>query len=157
VDINHARSEEQRNAIYRRELIRTFVPIIEERKAFGWGITTLPTLNGQHSIDNEYLLLAATQGLTGLGLFLLILLGSITRLYRLARLPLGMEDKALVFAHLTVLLGLMTALTTVYLGEQALLLLFFIVGWIHGMKPAGAGVGNGNTRAEEFRFQTVLT
>jgi hypothetical protein len=157
VDINHARSEEQRNAIYRRELIRTFVPIIKERKAFGWGITTLPTVNGQHSIDNEYLLLAATQGLTGLGLFLLILLGSVTRLYRLARRPLGTEDRALVFAHLTVLMGLMTALTTVYLGEQALLLLFFIVGWIHGMKPAGAGAAIGNTRAEEFRFQTVLT
>jgi O-antigen ligase len=157
VDINHARSEEQRNAIYRRELIRTFMPIIKERPAFGWGITTLPTLNGQRSIDNQYLLLAATQGLTGLGLFLLILLGSITRLYRLARRPLGMEDKALVFAHLTVLMGLMTALTTVYLGEQALLLLFFIVGWIHGMNPAGVGTTIGNARVEEFRFQTVLT
>jgi hypothetical protein len=157
VDIHHARSEEQRNAIYRRELIRTFLPIIKERKAFGWGITTLPTLNGQKSIDNEYLLLAASQGLTGLGLFLLILLGSITRLYRLARRPLRMEDKALVFAHLTVLMGLMTALTTVYLGEQALLLVFFIVGWIHGMKPAGVGAAIGNARAEEFRFQTVLT
>ena len=157
VDINHARSEEQRNAIYRRELIRTFLPIIKERPAFGWGITTLPTLNGQRSIDNQYLLLAATQGLTGLGLFLLILLGSIARLYRLARRPLGMEDKALVFAHLTVLMGLMTALTTVYLGEQALLLLFFIVGWIHGMKPASVGTGIGKARTEEFRFQTVLS
>ena len=157
VDINHARSEEQRNAIYRRDLVRNFIPIIKERPAFGWGITTLPTLNGQRSIDNEYLLLAATQGLTGLGLFMLILLGSITRLYRLARRPLGREDKALVFAHLTVLMGLMTALTTVYLGEQALLLLFFIVGWIHGMKPAGAGMGFENARTEEFRFQTVLS
>ncbi|MGO9335886.1 MAG: O-antigen ligase family protein [Terracidiphilus sp.] len=157
VDINRARSEEQRNAVYRRELIRTFMPIIKERKAFGWGITTLPTLNGQRSIDNEYLLLAATQGLTGLGLFLLILLGSITRLYRLARRPLATEDKALVFAHLTVLMGLMTSLTTVYLGEQALLLLFFVVGWIHGMNPAGATTKIGNARTEEFRFQTVLT
>ncbi|MGD0629538.1 MAG: O-antigen ligase family protein [Terracidiphilus sp.] len=157
VDINHARSEEQRNAIYRRELIRTFIPIIKERPAFGWGITTLPTLNGQRSIDNEYLLLAATQGLTGLGLFLVILLGSVVRLYRLARRPLGMEDKALVFAHLTVLMGLMTALTTVYLGEQALLLLFFIVGWIHGMKPAGVGTGFENARAQEFRFEKVLS
>jgi len=56
-----------------------------------------------------------------------------------------------------VLMGLMTALTTVYLGEQALLLLFFIVGWIHGMKPAGAGMGFENARTEEFRFQTVLS
>jgi len=157
VDINHAGSEEQRNAVYRKELWQTFIPIIEERKAFGWGITTLPTLNGQRSIDNEYLLLAATQGLVGLGLFLVIVLGSTVRLYRLARQPLGTEDRALVFAHLTVLMGMMTALTTVYLGEQALLLLFFIVGWIHGMKPAGIGPANSRAVAHEFQFQKVLT
>jgi hypothetical protein len=51
----------------------------------------------------------------------------------------------------------MTALTTVYLGEQALLLLFFIVGWIHGMKPAGIGPANSRAVAHEFQFQKVLT
>jgi hypothetical protein len=157
VDINHARSEEQRNAVYRRELMQTYLPLIEERKVFGWGITTLPTLNGQRSIDNQYLLLAATQGLTGLGLFLLILLGSMARLYRLARKPLEREDRALVFAHLTVLLGLMTALSTVYLGEQAVLLLFLIVGWIHGMRPLGAGAETRNVVLHEIQFQKVLT
>jgi hypothetical protein len=157
VDINHARTEEQRNAVYRRELIRTFVPLIEQRPAFGWGITTLPTMNGQKSIDNQYLLLAAAQGFTGLTLFLLILAGSLVRLFRLARLPLGSEDRALVFAHLTVLMGLITALTTVYLGEQALLLLFLIVGWIHGMNPAGPAPARVGIRQVELRFQKVLS
>jgi hypothetical protein len=101
--------------------------------------------------------LAATQGLTGLGLFLLILLGSMARLYRLARKPLEREDRALVFAHLTVLLGLMTALSTVYLGEQAVLLLFLIVGWIHGMRPLGAGAETRNVVLHEIQFQKVLT
>jgi hypothetical protein len=156
LDINHAHSEEQRNAIYRRQLVRTYMPIIRERKAFGWGITTLPDLNQQKSIDNEYLLLAATQGLTGLGLFLIILLGSGVRLFRLAKAPLAAEDRALVFAHLTVLMGLVTALSTVYLGEQALVLLFFIVGWIYGMNPAGTNGATENATAQEFRFQKVL-
>jgi hypothetical protein len=132
------------------------MPIIKQHMAFGWGITTLPELNGQRSIDNEYLLLAATQGLTGLGLFLMILLGSGVRLFRLLARPLMVEDRALVFAHLTVLLGLMTALTTVYLGEQALLLLFLIVGWIQGMNPAQLGMATGNAMAPGFRFQKVL-
>jgi hypothetical protein len=57
--------------------MHTYMPIIWERMAFGWGITTL---NGQQSIDNHYLLVAATQGLTGLGLFLLILPDSLVRL-----------------------------------------------------------------------------
>ena len=156
VDMTRATTQEQKNAIYRRELVHTYMPIIEERKAFGWGITTLPTLNGQQSIDNQYLLLAATQGLTGLGLFLLILSGSLIRLYRLAQRPLPLEDKALVFAHLTVLMGLIAALTTVYLGEQALVLTFFIVGWIHGMKPALLEMGSAQETASNFRFQKVL-
>jgi O-antigen ligase len=157
VDINHASSETQRNAVYRRDLLRNYVPLIEERKAFGRGITTLPAMHGQTSVDNEYLLLAAAQGLTGLGLFLLILLGCGVRLYRLARQQLGMEDKALVFAHLTVLMGLVTALTTVYLGEQALLLFFLVVGWIHGMNPAAIGPAKENAKAERYQFQKVLS
>ena len=111
-------------------------------------------MNGQKSVDNQYLLVAAAQGLTGLALFLMILAGSGARLFRLAQRPLAEEDRALVFAHLTVLLGLMTALTTVYLGEQAVLLLFLIAGWIQGMNRAGAP--RGSARSQEFRFQKVL-
>jgi hypothetical protein len=155
VDLNHASSEAQRDVVYRRMLVRTYMPLIRARKAFGWGVTTVPILNGQKSIDNQYLLVAAAQGLTGLGLFLLILLGSAARLFRLAQRPLATEDRALVFAHLTVLLGLVTALTTVYLGEQTLLLLFLIVGWIHGMGRAGATTGK--RMAPEYQFQKVLT
>jgi O-antigen ligase len=155
VDLNHASSEAQRDVVYRRMLVGTYMPLIQARKAFGWGVTTVPILNGQKSIDNQYLLVAMAQGLTGLGLFLLILLGSAVRLFRLAQRPLATEDRALVFAHLTVLLGLVTALTTVYLGEQALLLFFLIVGWIHGMGRAGATTGKRMT--PEYQFQKVLT
>jgi hypothetical protein len=155
VDLDHARTEAQRDVVYRRMLVRTYMPLIRARKAFGWGYTTLPILNGQKSIDNQYLLLAAAQGLTGLALFLLILLGSAVRLFRLALRPLEQEDRALVFAHMTVLLALMTALTTVYLGEQAVLLFFLIVGWIHGMGRSGATLGR--RMAPEFEFQKVLT
>ena len=157
VDLNHAKTEAQRNAVYRRDLLRTYIPLIKERKAFGWGITTLPTMHGHTSVDNEYLLLAAAQGFTGLGLFLMILLGSAVRLYRLGRRQLQMEDKALVFAHMTVLMGLVTALTTVYLGEQALLLFFMVVGWIHGMNRVGMGPAKAMPRAQRFQFQKVLS
>jgi hypothetical protein len=154
VDLEHARTEAQRDVVYRRLLVRTYMPLVRARKAFGWGYGTLPILNGQKSIDNQYLLVAAAQGLTGLGLFLLILAGSAVRLFRLALRPLGAEDRALVFAHMTVLLGLVTALTTVYLGEQAVLLFFLIVGWIHGMARSGAMLGR--RIAPEFHFQKVL-
>lgn len=155
VDLAHTTSEAQRDVVYRRLLVRTYMPLIKARKAFGWGITTLPILNGQESIDNQYLLLAAAQGLTGLSVFLVILLGSGLRLFRLAQRPLPPEDRALVFAHMAVLLGLVTALTTVYLGEQALLVFFLIVGWIQGMGRAGTAAQK--PVAAEFQFQKVLT
>ena len=67
-----ASDEEQRDAIYRRDLLSNYTPLVMERKAFGWGISSRPDVNGQKSIDNEFLMLAVTQGLTGLGLFLAI-------------------------------------------------------------------------------------
>ena len=155
-DINHVQSEAQRNAIYRRMLIRTYLPLIREREAFGWGTSTMPTMNGQKSVDNEFLLVAAAQGLFGLGLFLLIVFGSCVRLFRLAQRNLAMEDKGLVFAHLTVLMGLMISLTTVYLGEQTLILLFLVVGWIQGMDPAGV-TGEPRNLVQDYRFQKVLS
>ena len=118
---------------------------------------SVPRPKEQRSVDNEYLLLAAEQGLTGLALFLAILLSSGVRLFRLAAGPLDGEDRALVFAHLTILMGLMTALTTVYLGEQALVLLFFIIGWIHAVRPAGVEVQQGSGKASAFQFHEVLT
>jgi uncharacterized membrane protein len=156
VDIMHAKDEAQQNAIYRRELLNTYMPIIKERKAFGWGITTLPKLNGQGSIDNEYLLLAATQGLFGLGMFMLVLGGSAVRLLRLGWQPLAAEDKTLVFAHLTVLMGLAASLTTVYLGEQVVPMLFIMVGWIHGMNAPRLKLGVGRADAEALRFRKVI-
>ena len=37
------------------------------------------------------------------------------------------------------------------------ILLFFIIGWIHGMRPAGVQIGVEKAAAQEFRFQKVLT
>lgn len=150
-------SEGQQNAIYRRNLLRNFIPVVMQRKAFGWGITTHPIVNGQDSVDNEYLLLSVTQGITGLGLFLAIAAGCGGRLLWLAARPKPAEDRGLVIAHLAVLIGLMTTIATVYLGEQVFLLFFLIVGWVQGMNPAGEAVGARAATAPRFEFRRVLT
>jgi hypothetical protein len=135
-DLSKAATVEQRDAIYRRELLPNYIPLVKMRPAFGWGITTYPRVNGQNSIDNEYLFLAVTQGLVGLGLFVAVGAGSAVRLMRFLFQPMGNQDKWLVLAHLSVLIGLMTTLTTVYMGEQVVMLFFLFAGWVQGMKPA---------------------
>ena len=132
-EFSQASDEEQRDAIYRRDLLKNYTPLVMQHKAFGWGISAHPDVNGQKSIDNDYLMLAVTQGFTGLGLFLAIVAGTVVRLLRMASRPLRPEDRGLVFAHLAMLTGLLTTITTVYMGEQALILFFLMAGWVQGM------------------------
>jgi hypothetical protein len=153
-NMDQASSEEQRSAVYRRELLTNYAPIVAERKAFGWGITTFPSVMGQSSIDNEFLLLAVTQGFFGLGIFLAIAAGTATRLLRFIALPLGHEDRMLVFAHLAVLIGLMTSVATVYLGEQVIMMYFLFTGWVQGMNPVP--VSGEQADKSFFGFRRVL-
>lgn len=155
-EISQASDEEQRDAIYRRDLLKNYLPLVMEHKAFGWGISNYPAANGQKSIDNQFLMLAVTQGLTGLAVFLAILAGTAGRLFRLAGLPMQAEDRGLVFAQLAILTGLLATITTVFLGEQALIVFSLMVGWVQGMNPVLAGAGSKEAVAA-FRFQRVLT
>ncbi len=155
-EISQASDEEQRDAIYRRDLLKNYLPLVMEHKAFGWGISNYPAVNGQKSLDNEFLMLAVTQGLTGLGVFLAVVAGTVRRLFRFAGQPMSAEDRGLVFAQLAIMTGLLTTIITVFLGEQALTLFFLIAGWVQGMNPVLAGAGTGDAIAP-FKFQRVLT
>ena len=154
--LRSASTEAQRNAVYRRELLTSYIPLVEQRPAFGWGITTYPTINGQRSIDNEYLLLMVTEGSFGLGLFLFIVVGTGIRLLHLMSRPLAPADRLLVFAHLSVLIGLVTTVTTVYMGEQVVVLFFMFAGWVQGMRPALAAAGAWQNTGAPVRFRRVL-
>lgn len=154
--LRSATTEAQRNAVYRRELLTSYTPIVAERPAFGWGITSYPTINGQQSIDNEYLLLMVTEGFFGLAVFLAIVAGTGFRLLHFMGQPLKPEDRLLVFAHLSVLIGLVTTVTTVYMGEQVVVLFFMFVGWVQGMRPARVAAGARQGAGSQPRFRRVL-
>ncbi len=154
--ISQASTEEQRNAIYRRQLLTNYTPLVMERKAFGWGITTLPAVNGQVSIDNQYLMLAVTEGFTGLAVFLAIVTGSALKLLRMISQPIPSEDRMLALAHLAVLIGLMTTLATVYMGEQVVMLFFLFTGWVQAMHPAVERVPLVNPLVAQADFRRVL-
>jgi len=150
-------TEEHQSAIYRRQLLANYIPVAMERKAFGWGITTFPKVKGQTSIDNQYLLLAVTQGFAGLGLFLAILVSCAGRLLYLVGRPARPEDQSLVFAHLAVLIGLTVTLATVYMGEQVAMLFFLFIGWVQGMRPAAAEGAVMGLFPARFEFRRILT
>lgn len=155
-DLSAASNAEQRDAIYRRELLPNYIPLVKERPAFGWGITTFPKVDGQDSIDNEYLLLAVTQGLVGLALFLAVAAGSAMRLMRMLFRPMGNQDRWLIVAHLSVLICLLTTLTTVYMGEQVVMVFFLFAGWVQAMNPAPVRVESAQRYAGQWGFRRVI-
>ncbi len=68
-NINRAPSDmDQENAQYRRMLVINYLPEVKRGGMLGYGIH-FPTVQGQASIDNEYLNLALTQGYLGAGHF----------------------------------------------------------------------------------------
>jgi O-antigen ligase len=154
-----AHDEEQENAIYRRELLSNYVPLVWQKPVTGWGITQYPSVGGQKSIDNEYLLLAVTEGLPGLALFLLISSATAWRLVQLLRGKTNAIDRLLLFTHLGVLVGLWTTIASVYLGLQVQILFYLIVGWVQAMEPERLAQAVGATEGvrSRFGFANVLT
>lgn len=155
-DMLQASTQEQRNAIYRRQLLANYAPFIAERPVFGWGAINTPQPNGQQSIDDEYLLLTVTHGFFGLGLFLTIVAGTATRLLQFLARPMRHEDRILVFAHMAVLIGLMTTIATVYMGEQLLVLFYIFIGWVQGMNPAFVTESASRELNAQASFRRVL-
>jgi hypothetical protein len=119
----------QENAVYRRQLIDNYTPVIQAGGLWGWGSTRFPIVNKQVSIDNEYLFLGVTRGYLGLSIFLLLIADAIFTLVRTGIRFHNREDRLFSFCMVGVLAGLLFAIGTVYLGNQMYEMLFFILGW----------------------------
>ena len=128
-----AQTVEQEDAIYRRELIGNYMPLVIRKPLTGWGISFYPSVRGQKSIDNEYLFLAVVQGLPGLLLFVLMSVGGCVRVARLLPFARRADDRFLLYAHLAVIVSLLMTMTTVYLGQQVEPLYFLVLGWMQAM------------------------
>jgi len=136
----------QESALYRKEMIERYVGIALDHAALGWGRNTWPKLAGMASIDNYYLLLSLMHGVTATALLVLIFLWQGTRLLRRGMAePPGADSLAPTFAG--ILVAVFVTLGTVYLGEQVMPVLFFILGWseaclkrapVRAAKPAAA-------------------
>jgi hypothetical protein len=120
---------EQQNAVYRRELITNYTPVVQAGGFWGWGETQFPIVHSQVSIDNEYLFLGVTRGYLGLTVFLILIADAIFTLIRTGIRFRNREDRLFSFCMVGVLAGLLFAITTVYLGNQMYDMLFLILGW----------------------------
>ncbi|HEY4049195.1 MAG TPA: O-antigen ligase family protein [Acidobacteriaceae bacterium] len=144
VDYWSAQTYEQQTAIYRKELVHAYEPIVQEGGLFGWG-EQFPRVGGQSSIDNEFLWLRLTQGPFGLWMFCLIVGEAALALIKTARKSYLKSDFTFAISMLGVLCGMLATLLTVSLGVPALQLFFLCIGWSLSMR-----------RTEETKATPVL-
>lgn len=121
-------SEAQQNAQYRSDLLVNYIPVAEQGGWWGWG-NDFPRIDGQDSIDNEYLYVALRQGWIGFFSLCLLAADCLVKLAVSGFSSGDPVDRSFAFSLLGVFIGLLITIFTVFLGNQAFQLFFLLVGW----------------------------
>jgi hypothetical protein len=160
VDPDKVTDEAQSSAIYRKQLLEQYEPILQRGGLLGYGALSHPVVIGLGSVDNNYLLIQLSQGTLGLYTFYLIVLESVLGLILCAIRFQSRESLFLVFSLMGALIGTFLALYTVYLGEQVPQVLFLLLGWASSLQDTsvlGTGTASAGSLAEpKFRFRRVI-
>ncbi len=129
-------TDSQESALYRKVLFEKYFDIALDKAWFGWGLTTWPKVAGMVSIDNYYLLISLMHGVPAMSMLAAMLIGSTVQCIRR-----GLREPAaahsLLFTFAGIFLAIFVSLGTVYLGEQVLPLLFFLLGWAQAALATG--------------------
>jgi hypothetical protein len=149
----------QESALYRKVLMEKYLDIAVEHAWLGWGRNTWPKVAGMESIDNYYLLLSLMHGLLATALLLGLMLWMALRLLRHGLTePAG--HNSLSFCFLGMIVSVIVSLATVYLGENVLPALFFVLGWAEGfLRDPGSDPGLAPVQApmaQPARFRRVM-
>jgi hypothetical protein len=139
-----ASDKTQADAAYRNKLLQVYIPIVEERPTWGWGIPDpayrsastppkgYPVIDGMFSIDNGYLFTALVYGLYALGLWVAVLLWSPICLCALGlRLSRGHPGALAAFtlAAIYVILAICNIEGALMAGPQITRFFFLVTGW----------------------------
>jgi hypothetical protein len=155
--IYDAENLEQESAIYRRQLMDNYKPIVERGGLFGWGAVDFPKVPGQNSVDNEFLLVQITQGKFGFWLYVLICGETVLSLLRASGRTTNRADLCFYSCLGGILGGELLTLTTVYMGGQTYMLFFLTVGWSQSVRETQlATAAVPQIAAGRFAFQKVF-
>lgn len=127
IERSMAKTQDQENAAYRKEMLDNYIDIIKEKPVWGWGRYTFPVVEGQKSIDNEYLFIAITSGMNNLVVYLIILGVVLVRLLVFALQHSGESPEGrLAWVLLAAWLSAIFTQATVYSGMQTTNYFFMI-------------------------------
>jgi hypothetical protein len=127
----------QEDSAYRRMLIPLYLPIVEERPAWGWGRSGFPVLDTMYSIDNAYLFTALTFGVYATILLVALMVWPAVRL-TIFSLPLHPSDPRALAAFTMIGIYILNAVMdcTGSGGGTPGVLLFIVTGWTAALLSA---------------------
>lgn len=119
IDRSHAKTRDQENAAYRKEMMDNYIEVIKKKPYWGYGRYTFPVIHGQKSIDNEYLFISITAGLVNLALYLTMIIYVLARLLKFAiAKPFDSVEGRLAWALIGGWVSAIFTQATVYSGMQ---------------------------------------
>ncbi len=133
---------DQQNAEYRRNLYDSYKPLIDKGGLLGWGTPSLlpggiyAWAPNQPSIDNEYLRIAMLQGYLGAFIFVSMFALGYKRLITLCITMRAREDILFAYCMLGALIAMSFTLTTVFLADPMMQIVFLFLGWVQSMAPS---------------------
>lgn len=126
-------SGEAQTMVYRKEMIERYQAFLLEKVWSGWGLTTVPKIQGMESVDNAFFLMALQHGVLAPAVFIVMFIYAIFSQIRFGlKAPAGTAPLGFTFSG--VYLMCFISFTTVYMGAQTEPLLFLLLGWGEGLK-----------------------
>ena len=139
-------SGEAQTMLYRKVMIEQYQDFLMSRPWNGWGLTTVPKIQGMESVDNAFFLMALQHGVIAVAVFVTIFVVAIVSQIRFGlRAPAG--EPPLGFTFSGIYLMCFVAFATVYMGAQTEPMLFLLLGWGESVKNRAAEVGTGQATA----------
>ncbi len=154
-------SGEAQTMLYRKVMIDQYRGFLMEKLWTGWGLTTVPKIQGMESVDNAFFLMALQHGILAPTLFIIIFLYAI-----ISQVKFGLQaapgETPIGFTFSGIYLMCFVSFFTVYMGSQTEPMLFLLLGWGESIKNRGVDVNlmTGNSTSKpgvgKFAFRHVL-
>lgn len=152
-------SGEAQTMLYRKVMVERYQEYLLEKQWSGWGLTTVPKIQGMESVDNAFFLMALQHGILAPGVFIVIFLYAI-----FSQVAFGMKTMPgiapLGFTFSGIYLMCFVAFSTVYMGAQTEPMLFLLLGWgesIKNRKPeADAGLISPPGKDPALPFRRII-
>ena len=129
-------SGEAQTMLYRKVMIEQYKSFLMEKFWSGWGLTTVPTIQGMESVDNAFFLMALQHGVLAPTVFSTIFVYAILSQVKFGlKAPVG--EAPIGFTFSGIYLMCFIAFSTVYMGSQTEPMLFLLLGWGESIKHRG--------------------